>query len=99
MKLLQNFKLEALDITNLSNPKTVWIEIFKPDREFIIDGDLIEGYIRDNRVLESDQICLRFNWEMKDFIDVEIYGNGHMAWYQLTIPQFNKIKYFIKEIH
>jgi len=99
MKSIRNFEFISLDLTDILNPKDVWIDIYAPDREFYIEGELKEGHIRDNQVIESDKICLRYNWDLKDFVDVEIYGNGRCAWYRLSIKQFNKIRYYIQEIH
>lgn len=99
MKASFNFLLDPLDVTDVFNPKTVWIEIFKPDKSFYIEGNLMEGYIRNNMVLECDKLCIRYNWNFKDYIDVEVYSHGRNAWFRLNEKQFNKIKYMIKEIH
>ena len=83
---------KALDVDN------VWIEVFKPSSDFHIEGELIEGYIRDNVVLLSDRLCIRYNLLQKEFVDVECFGNGRMSWHRCTMQQFKKIQHHIMEI-
>lgn len=98
MNSLQNFKLNSLDITDVLNPQDVWIDVFAPDRQFKIEGVLMDGYINDDLVLDTDKLCLRYSWNLQDFVDIEVYSAGRSAWYRLTYQDFNKIKYFIHEI-
>lgn len=93
---IQNFNDK--EMKELLNADGIWIEVFKPDREFKIEGELLEGFIRDNVVLTTDKICVRYNWLLKDYVDIEPYGNGRQAWYRLTMDQFNKIKYYLQGI-
>ena len=95
---LEDFKLISLDLTALIDPLEVWIEIFHADREFTIPGQLIEGFLYNDQVLETDKICLRYNWQMIDYIDVEVYGKYRQAWYRLTLSQFAQIRNYIAEI-
>lgn len=78
----------------------VWIELFKPEQEFIISGNLIEGKLYKNLVKLTDKLCLRYAWNLQSFIDVEVYGLGsnRQAWFRLDISQFNLIKNYIKEL-
>lgn len=97
-KTLENFKLINMDSTNIFNPTDVWISIFKADRSFYIKGTMIEGHILNDLVLESDKLCIRYNWDFQDSVDVEVYGNGRQGWYRLSIPQFHAIRNYIAEI-
>lgn len=95
MRFLENFNFDLLDPKSIFDEDNVFIDICKPDRSFKIEGNLIEGRIPNNLVLESDKICLRYSFLMRDFIDVECYGNGRMAWFRLNLKQFAKIKYYL----
>lgn len=98
MNLLNDSKFDLLVLKGLLDHDNVYIDIFKPDRSFIIEGQIIQGSINNNLVLESDKICLRYSLFTKDFIDLECYGNGRMVWMKLTMKQFNKIKYYLAQI-
>ncbi len=78
--------------------KEVLIEVYKPDREFFIEGELVEGGIAENLVREADTLCIRFSWDLQDFIDIEVYSKGRCAWFRLTHNQFDKIKNYIQEV-
>lgn len=91
-----DIKQELINLLETNND--VFIEVFHPDRSFVIEGKLMEGFISDNLVLEQDKLCIRYSWDLKEFIDIECYSNGRSAWYRLTEPQFNKIKYYLHNI-
>lgn len=78
--------------------KNVFIDIYKPLEEFYIDGEIMEGKLKDNKVLLADKLCIRYN-NYDDFIDIEVYGHGRQCWYSLNPVQFTKIIKFIQIIH
>jgi hypothetical protein len=91
--------MRFLDLPKELNSTDVFIEVFAPDSNFVITGMLMEGHISGDLVKETDMVCLRYYWDLGDYIDVEVYGNGRNAWYRLSKRQFNKIKNFLHEIH
>ncbi len=88
-----------LDLIGLiSRDKDVLIEVFIVDRDFFIEGELIEGGIAENLVREGDRVCLRMSWHLKGAIDFEVYSKGRNVWFRLTDEQFGKVKNFLSEI-
>ncbi len=98
MKIVPNCSVTTIDLIEMLSIDDVFIELFRPDREFVIEGTPIEGLLPDNLVLETDKLCLRFSWQLKDSVDVEVYGQGRLFWLRLSQAQFNKIKFYLHEI-